>query len=181
MKRNADNTKVKVTEKTPYQHIEPIYNFIPLGLSNGMLIWCNERDLTRKTYDNRLPSVNLYRPISKEDLDAYRSEDELMRRDWKFAVQEDRYEGSLDDFIDEYSEIDDNPEWFYGCDEDVAYNINSCDGLRKLIDNYVAIKTDTKVGTWEWEGCYGLPAPFDMVFNHPEYCEELERQAGFRD
>lgn len=179
----------KITKKPPFVKM-PLGNIVPLGLSNGMLVYMDDVDeMKTRTYDGSLCSVSFMRPISKKDLESYQDEEheyDYYKEEWKYAVSQDQTEDSLEDFISMTKSLEydtDDKEWYCGRDMDELYTLRSCGKeLRRMMDNYYAVNHQgEKPGSWEWHGCSQLEKPFDMVFNFPSYCEELERQAGFRD
>lgn len=169
---------------TPFIPINGIPGFIPIGMAKGNLYYIDrEDDLTHEDISKRV-GVNYYRPVSQEDLDEYRDEDnikEYYRSWWAEAVKDGYTDLSLKDWIDNENEINlENPEWYPNRDEDVVENIEACGDLRRIADMYAQAYTHKKVGTWEWGGCGWLEEKFDVVFSHPEFAERLEREAGLR-
>lgn len=170
---------------TPYIELQSDNeDFIPIGMADGNLYYVDQYSDLEHTDINKRVSVSYYRPVSKENLDDYRSKDsirEYYRQWWAEAAKDGYTDLSLDDYIEQECDNDtDNPEWFPNYDEGVAENVNSVPDLRRIADLYAQSVTKERVGTWEWGGCGYLEKPFDVIFSHKDFAYRLEREAGFR-
>lgn len=123
------------------------------------------------------PIFCVLRPVSKEQLEDYRDDDEIreyVRDIWKEAVMSGDYEGSLDDYVEEVKNecgMEDDEE-AYPCKDD-SWTEYIYDEVREQADEFIKENCGYEVGTWEASGCYE-PAyrsefkGFDFVFPTPE-------------
>ena len=115
---------------------------------------------------------DVLRYVDTDDLEDRRDPDEIkeyVRELWQETVMAGRYEGSLNDYVEEVMQECDmeyDEEAYPGKDDSWCDELTP--DLREAADDFLLEHSGIHVGTWEASGCYEPKGKFDFVFDDPE-------------
>lgn len=154
-------------------------HYRPLGMDNEGKIYALEIDEnTKKPVWNSLgysTSCAVIRPVSEGLLEAYKTDIDYYRDDWKEAVRADLTEDSLEDFAKSQLAECDGDEEFPWKDDSFVDDIIGDDTMlvaRDTADADAEDITGEPVGTWESAGWFGPQEPFAKVYAPKQLVEE---------